>query len=89
MEKLRNLQGDQEGFSRECSIPSESHSLAREGIFLALSKGVSVFLHRYTFQKGLPVASEYEPLQSPRCNRMSLSDAELMRGKSKQAVMRK
>ena len=51
---------------RGLNIPFEWFSLAREGIFLALEKGVSVFLYREIFQKRLPVAIKPEPLQSLR-----------------------
>jgi hypothetical protein len=48
-----------------CNIPSERFFLAREGIFLALSKRDRYFLYGYIFQRGLPVAAEYKFLQSP------------------------
>jgi transposase InsO family protein len=51
--------------SLRLNIPSESLSLAQEGIFLALENGISVF-YTEIYEMGLLVAIESEPLQSFR-----------------------
>jgi hypothetical protein len=65
MEGLTYLQGDQEEHLKGLNMPSERSSLAREGIFLELVKGVSVFVYRYIFENGLSVVIKHELLQSP------------------------
>jgi len=42
---------------RRLNIPSESFSLAQEGIFLRSRKGIGI-QYGYTFERGLPVAAE-------------------------------
>jgi hypothetical protein len=54
----RVLEGCANPYFSGPNIPFESPSLAREGIFLALSTGNRHGIYRYISERGLPVAAE-------------------------------